>query len=92
MADCPIHGPRCEPPSDDPDDVFAEMVSALVSLYLLGKDVPRDENGRALVTAHAERDDEHGIFMLKIGLGRTAHTVMTLERDAAQAARDGGTQ
>ena len=85
--DCPFHGDRCAP-----DDEFAEMVTALVTLYLLGKDVPADDEGNALVTVHAEHDDEHEIFMLKIGLGQTAYAVMHAERDAAAAAREAGAE
>ena len=86
--DCPFHGDACAP-----DDEFGEMVSALVTLYLLGKgEIPCDEQGRALVVVHAEHDDAADIFMLKIGIGLDAHTIMTAERDAAQAARQGGAE
>lgn len=85
MADCPIHGPQSDPPpSGYPDEAFEQMVSALVTLYLLGREVPTDDEGQALVTIQAEHDDEHGIFMLKIGLGQDAHTVMRAEHTLAR--------
>lgn len=75
-----------------PDDEFGEMVAALATLYLLGKDIPTDDEGRALVTVHAEHDDEADIFLLKIGIGADALTIMGAERDIARAAREAGAE
>lgn len=86
---CPFHDDD-HPPGDD--DVFTETVNALVTGYLFTRHAGRnglDDGVR--VTVHAEHDDDHDIFLLKIGLGEVAYTVMAAEHDAqATAEHDGG--
>ena len=64
------------------------MISSLVTLYLLARDIDPDPDGAVMVTVLAEHDDDHDILMLKIGIGDDANTVMTVEHDAGHAARD----
>lgn len=85
MTDPIDHG-NDGPPSDAPEGPFGALVDSLVTLYLLGRDVIPDG---ALITIHADHDDDHDIFLLKIGIGPAANTVMIAEREAAQAP-DGG--
>jgi len=83
--DCPIHGPR----SDDADP-FDDAVAAMMTIYLMSREVAPDfAGGEALVTVHAHIDDDPDIFTLKIGLGHAAHAVLDAERCARAAESDG---
>lgn len=81
--------PDDHPPA--PDDAFGALTDALVSLYLLSRDdLHDDEKGGAVVTVHAEHDNDPDVFLLKVGIGDVAATVMAAERQAREAAHDGG--
>ena len=82
--DCPIHGPH--DPNDEP---FDDAVAAMMTIYLMSREIAPDfAGGESLVTVHAHLDDDPDIFTLKIGLGHAAHVVLDAERCARAAERD----
>jgi hypothetical protein len=84
MHDCPVHGPR-----PDDADPFDDAVAAMMTIYLMSREVTPDfAGGEALVTVHAHLDDDPDIFTLKIGLGHAAHVALDAERCARAAERD----
>lgn len=80
--DCPIHGPQ------DPDaDPFDTAVSAMVTIYLMSREIAPDfADGRSLISIHTSLDDDPDIFTLRIGLGQAAHDVIDRERCEHEAA------
>lgn len=88
---CPIHGPN--PSGDASGDAFESLVGVLVTAYLVGRSLDSADHGPdgAVVTVNAQHDDEHDIFVLKIGIGQVANLIMTAEHDTQHAAgHDGG--